>query len=113
MNHTERLKALEAYGADIPGLTERFMGDLTLYETCYQLFLEEPDQAELRDALARQDYEAALLAAHSVKGTSGNLGLTPLYRAACALTDSLRNGEYGAVAMQYEALCEAFSTLPR
>ena len=71
-----------AYGADHRDTRARFLGSESLY---------------LR-----------FLAAHTLKGVAGNLGLLPLSRAVCAIVEPLRAREardYGAL---YQAVLEEF-----
>ena len=67
----------EVYGADYNSTMARFMGK----EAMYLKFLEQ------------QDYEAAFAAAHTLKGVVGNMGLTPLFNAVCAIVEPLRKRE--------------------
>ena len=39
------------------------------------------------------DLDGAFQAAHTLKGVSGNLGLTPLYEVVCDIVEPLRHGE--------------------
>lgn len=100
---TEKLRA---YGADTDGALERFVGDETFYEDCFRMFLKDPGFAELEKAMAVGDISAAFKAAHTLKGVSGNLGLTPLYRAVCALVEPLRRGERTGLEPLYQAVRE-------
>ena len=47
----------------------------------------------LGGALASGDTAKAFEAAHTLKGVTGNMGLTPLYAALCTLVEPLRTGE--------------------
>ncbi|MCI7712567.1 MAG: Hpt domain-containing protein [Clostridiales bacterium] len=89
---SELLDALASRGNDACGALERFLGDEALYETCFRQFLADPAFPALEAALDSGDGAAAFEAAHTIKGVAGNLGLTELYRAACALAEPLRHG---------------------
>lgn len=50
----------------------------------------DPSFAQLKDALAAQDWELAFRASHTLKGVAQNLGMDRLYKAAAALCDAVR-----------------------
>ena len=58
----------------------------------------DPSFGQLKDALAAQDWETAFRAAHTLKGVSRDLGFTPLFEAAAALSDALRLDDAGVPA---------------
>lgn len=105
------LERLESYGADIKGIRERFMGDMELYRACLTSFLSDGNFAALGRALSEEDYGAAFRAAHTLKGVSGNMGLTPFYQAISLLTESLRGGQYTGVNEQYAAVTEEYAKI--
>lgn len=55
-------------------------------------FLDDPSFGELQTAINAQNWADAFRAAHTMKGLSATLGLTPLQTAAETLTESLRGG---------------------
>ena len=84
---------MEAYGVDYALTMERFMQQESLYIKILGMLFQDESLAELRTALAKRDLSLAFQAAHTLKGVSGNLGLTPLYDAVCTLVEPLRRGE--------------------
>lgn len=50
----------------------------------------DPSFAQLKDALAAQDWELAFRASHTLKGVAQNLRMDRLYKAAAALCDAVR-----------------------
>ena len=50
----------------------------------------DPSFAQLKDALAAQDWELAFRASHTLKGVAQNLGMDRLYKAAATLCDAVR-----------------------
>lgn len=105
MTNDELQKRMKEYGADLAGVSERFMGDWSLYEQCLLMFCDDDAFDALGAALEKQDCKAAFEAAHALKGVSGNLGLTPLYAAVCAAVESLRAGTLAGVPEQYRIIC--------
>lgn len=102
---TDRLRAA---GADMDGAMNRLVNDEELYATCFGYFMDDPAFAALGAALDSEDYAAAFEAAHSLKGVSGNLGLTRLYQLCGGLVEPLRHGQPGDAHLSelYAALIE-------
>lgn len=84
---------LEQGGVDVSGALERFMGSEALLERFLKRFLQDESLSALRGALDAGDTEAAAQAAHSLKGTSGNLSLTLLFERVTAQLGQLRAGD--------------------
>lgn len=101
---TALLTSLRNRGADIDGTMDRFLGDEVLYAECFHLFLQDPGFETLGQALAQKDSSAAFDAAHSLKGVAGNLGLTPLYNAICAIVEPLRQGQSDGLEDAYHTI---------
>ena len=78
---------------DLAVTLDRFIDDEELYVSCLETFQAETGFADLRNALDKQDYTAAFDAAHTLKGVTGNLGLTPLFNVVCSMVETLRSGE--------------------
>lgn len=103
---------LEAYGVDYEGTMRRVMHNQQLYLKLLDMLLADDNLGKLGEALRQDDRRAAFEAAHTLKGMTGNMGLTPLYQAVCALTEPLRAGEarddypelYQAVAREFEKI---------
>ena len=106
---SDLLAALASWGNDASGALARFLGDEALYEACFRQFLADPAFGALETAM---DGAAAFEAAHTIKGVAGNLGLTELYHAACALVEPLRHGGLTAgLEPQWQALVAAKAAL--
>lgn len=97
-------KKLEVYGADARGIVDRFMDDEEFYLECLASFFESGELTDLGNAVKQKDYAAAFVAAHSLKGLSGNMGLTPLYKTVCAMVEALRAKNYDNLDAQYKAV---------
>ena len=55
------------------------------------MFIKDHNFSDLKTALAQDDYEAAFMAAHTIKGIALNLGLTTLAAVDSELTEILRH----------------------
>jgi HPt (histidine-containing phosphotransfer) domain-containing protein len=80
---------------DSRGALERVLGDRKLLEELLNIFRDEYLQrlAEFREALAARDAKSLERAAHSLRGSAGNLGATATAQAAGALEELARNGD--------------------
>lgn len=95
---------LAACGGDYEGTMRRLMGnEMLFYRLLPKVFRDENFQ-KLEDALTLGDMDAAFDAAHTLKGVSGNLGLTSLYDAVCEIVEPLRRK---APEADYRALHQA------
>ena len=86
--------ALKNWGADTETALNRFMGDEDLYIECLDMIVDDEHFAGLAKTITDGEYKQAFEHAHCLKGVSGNLGLTPLFEALCALVEPLRNEKY-------------------
>lgn len=88
----------ERYGADYTVTMERFMFREEMYLRFLNMMLEDDNFPKLKAALEANDLDAAFDAAHTLKGVSANMGLTPLYNAVCEVVEPLRwrkkDGQY-------------------
>lgn len=100
----------DAYGADYNATMGRFLNNETMYLKFLDMMFKDENMAKLGEALEAGDYEAAFVAGHTLKGVTGNMGLTPLYDAVCAIVEPLRkkqagndySGLYRAIQAEYE-----------
>lgn len=97
----------EVYGADYNSTMARFMGKEAMYLKFLDMLFKDDNLEKLGTALEQQDYEAAFAAAHTLKGVVGNMGLTPLFNAVCAIVESLRKRE---VPEDYNGLYQIIQT---
>lgn len=100
--------ALKAAGVDTEGALNRFCGNTALYERFLLKFPEDGNFGLIAPALAAGDLDAVLRAAHTLKGVSGNLGLTRLYGACSETVALIRAGDGQAAAASYGALSAAY-----
>ena len=102
------LQKLTTYGMDVTGTLARFGGNEALMMRFLLGFPKDQTMDSLRDAMASGDREAQKVASHSLKGLSGNLGLTPVFEASSAMMNALRASEDTNVTSLYEALDQAY-----
>ena len=99
--------AFESYGGDYAATMGRFLGNEAMYLRFLDMLFQDESLRQLGAALETGDLKSAFEAAHTLKGAVGNMGLTPLYQAVCAIVVPLRTGERRE---DYPALYEAIQT---
>ncbi|MDR0785335.1 MAG: Hpt domain-containing protein [Treponema sp.] len=70
---------------------KRMMNNKKLYVKLLSKFKTSTNLDELRDSIAAQDYEKAQIAAHTLKGISGNLSLMALYEQSISIESQIKN----------------------
>lgn len=85
-------EVFQKYGANYETTMTRFMGNEQIYLKILAMLPQDENLRKLDQALQADDYSAAFDAAHTLKGIAGNLGLTHLYQAVCAIVEPLRTG---------------------
>lgn len=107
MDDFERI--FEAYGADYQVTLGRFMGNRKMYMKFLGMLFQDENLSKLGNALEQGDMTSAFEAAHTLKGVTGNMGLTPLYDAVCTIVEPLRTGEDREdYTKMYEDVCRQF-----
>ena len=99
---------LSEYGADISGITERFLNDEQLYKNCIHAFYGDSAFSSLGISIKTGNYDDAFNYAHTLKGVSGNMGLIPLYNFIADLVESLRSKDYSQVDYQYQKVMNEY-----
>ena len=84
------LDALRAYGANTAEGVARCMNNEPFYLRMVAMALVDDHFDALTAAINAGDAAAAFEAAHALKGSIGNVSLTPIYKPICELTDLLR-----------------------
>ena len=112
-----QLEILTDYGMDINATIARFGGNEALMMRFLTGFPNDKTMQSLHDAVAAGDREAMKVAAHSLKGLTGNLGLTPLFEASTTLMNPLRQTEddvtglYEDVSREYDKVVEVLAKI--
>lgn len=106
------IDALNAYGADTAEGLARCMNNEPFYIRVVGMALADKNFEALRAGFAADDARAAFEAAHALKGSIGNVALTPIYAPVCALTELLR-GKSGPITVGEELLEEIMAQWER
>lgn len=90
MNLFDELRTL---GVDIDDGMKRLMGNEGLYKRMLGLFVKTLRNQYLPADFDASDCTEAIEKAHSIKGTAGNLSITPLYEGYNEILTLLRTGK--------------------
>ena len=86
------LTALRERGCDIDNAMVRFLNNEDFYAKMYKKFVADPAFEELGEALDKKDADLAFRHAHTLKGLTANMGLTPLLDLTVQIVEPLRAG---------------------
>lgn len=98
---------LSKYGIDYIDAMDRMDDNPDLYQKLAFKYLNDQNYPSLVAAMEVKDFDAAYKAAHALKGVSGNLSFTDLFKAAASASDALFQGEYQAAAELLPVIGEA------
>ena len=84
------LDALKQYGANTAEGLARCLNNESFYLKMVAMALADKNFDKLKTAMDAGDIHAAFSAAHALKGSIGNVALTPIFEPICALTELLR-----------------------
>ena len=97
--------ALRQIGVNTKEGLGRCLNNEAFYLRLVNMALDDAAFDRLADALGSGDTQAAFEAAHALKGSLGNLALTPVYAPVAELTELLRAGQTdGSAALLEEVL---------
>ena len=87
MNLLDKLRAM---GVDVDDGLKRLMGNEKLYKRLLGSFVKMIRTQAVDPDFDENEYTEAIEKAHSIKGTAGNLSLTPIYEAYTEIRNLLR-----------------------
>ena len=94
------INELKAYGANTTEGMQRCMNNESFYFRLVKMIPGDPNFQKLYDAVEGGDLGTAFTAAHTLKGSTSNLSLTPILAPVCEITELLR----ARTQMDYTAL---------
>ncbi len=100
MSLIEELKDL---GVDVNEGLDRVMGDSSLYEMMLGMFVDAVrDNPVTLEEFGGEDQETLIRKVHTLKGTTGNLSLTPLFIGYNQTLTLLRSGQAAQARAEFE-----------
>lgn len=87
------LETLKEQNVDTEQALERFVGNEELYIRMLKKLPDETAKKKVVECIRSGDLKLAEENAHALKGTTGNLSITPLYEAYSEIVELLRKGD--------------------
>lgn len=112
------LESMESCGVDTEATLRRFGNNSSLLERFVLKFPQDPTFASLTEAVPGEDFELIERLAHTLKGTSANLGFQTLSDQCAALVTALRSGQreglsglFQKVSQEYQRVVDAIGQI--
>lgn len=84
------LEELKDLGVNVDEGVKRLMGNASLYERMLVKFLEMMKKSPVDPDFDCNNYDDVIEVAHAIKGSAGNLSITPIYEAYAEVVNLLR-----------------------
>jgi HPt (histidine-containing phosphotransfer) domain-containing protein len=84
-----------------------------LYEKLLGMFLADDNNEEARKSLEEKDYEGLFSHAHEIKGMSGNMSITDLYRTSSNVVALLRAKDYDAIPAAFQEMEDTYQMVTK
>lgn len=91
-------------GANVDDALSRFMGNEALYLRMLAKLPKAIEESEVMPCFEEGDKEGALAKAHTLKGVTGNLSVTPLFDAYSEIVSLLRSDNVEEAKAKLEAI---------
>ncbi|NCC67445.1 MAG: Hpt domain-containing protein [Clostridia bacterium] len=108
---SEIINMLRDWGCDTDCIGGRFLGNEDFFLQMLQLGIADKNYPALQNAVCTGNVNDAFVYAHALKGTLGNLGITPAYELVSAMLEPLRHGDGSRMEADFRAFAEAFEKL--
>jgi HPt (histidine-containing phosphotransfer) domain-containing protein len=102
---------LRDWGCDTDCIGVRFLGSEDFFLQMLQLGIADKNYPALQEAVFTGNVSDAFVHAHALKGTLGNLGITPAYELISAMVEPLRHGDGTKMEADFRAFSETFEKL--
>lgn len=102
------LEDLKNIDVDVANTMKRFLDNEALFKKFLLKFPADNNIDILKDQISQGQYDVAASTAHTLKGVTGNLGLTPMYEKFTEMVENLRNNEYGNLETLYTEIVEYY-----
>lgn len=87
----EKLKAIGCADEDLKRAKERFLNNDQFYERCFVKYLNDKSFVALGECLAQKEAGAVFEQAHTLKGVTANMGITPIYEEVVIIVEAVRD----------------------
>lgn len=87
----EKLKDFGCSEDDLNRAMERFLNNEAFYERCFGKYLADNSFNALGEALKTDNATEIFNHAHTLKGVTANMGITPVYDEVCIIVEAVRD----------------------
>lgn len=84
------IQKLQEFGVNTAEGLTRCLNNEIFYLSLVEKFAQQDKIAQLKEAIEENDLDKAFDLAHNLKGSAGNLSLTPLYKPIAEMSDLLK-----------------------
>lgn len=99
------MEELNILGVNTDEGLDRVMGDSGLYEMMLGMFVDSVGSASISmEEFSGGDLDGLIQKVHTLKGTAGNLALTPLFNSYTKMLGQLRGGQKDSARAEYERM---------
>lgn len=105
-------------GINVDAALERFMGNEAMFTKYLGKFLTDKSYAALTAAIASDDRDAAGMAAHTLKSTSGTIGCEALQALVLEQEKAIKSGDWEKakemapkVSAEYDRICDVIKSV--
>ena len=102
---------LKSVGVDVDTALDRVVGNEDLYEKLLLMFFDDDSFDALKTSFAKGDIDGAFNAAHTIKGTAGDLGLDNITEIIFPMVEVLRAGKSDGVGEMIDRVQERYDEL--
>ncbi len=106
---SDKMEMLRENGFDVDSALRRVLGKEDFYIKMLKKFPEDCSFRRLKEGLAEKDTVKAFEGAHTLKGISGNVGITPVYAADMPVVELLREGSVKGIEPYIQTLEAAYA----
>lgn len=90
MSLLDKLQEFGCNADDLSKAKERFLNNEAFYERCFGKYLADKSFEGLGEALKTNDAKKIFEEAHTLKGVSANMGITPIYEEVVIIVEAVR-----------------------
>lgn len=105
------LDDLRSIDVDVENTMSRFMDNEALFKKFLLKFPKDNNINALKDQINNKEYDLAASTTHTLKGVTGNLGITPLFTRFTKMVDDLRKNEYSNLEQLYSEIVDYYGKL--
>lgn len=89
----DKLKAFGCAEEDLRKAVERFLNNEAFYVRCFGKYLNDPSFKALGECIEANEAKAVFEQAHTLKGVTSNMGISPVYEEVVIIVEAVRGSD--------------------